>query len=641
MPNSLSVMGYASDALFYYLTEPFSWLLALASFVTPKEILTVWLHTSVGVSELLRNTCWISASSSVGLLSADTVNLPTLHSAILTRAKSVQKPEGVQQREQQQQYPKLEPATAALSSSSVSTTGTSVGYDAENGSSSSSSSSPGNGACSLSLASSLGSPPVQDFLQGGHIDQTALLPFADALAECPEPTSQQDKNNLLPFLRCLALHSGRTPGCLAVEALEALKSAVTLSLDNGLFQMLPPAFDQEPAASSHCTPSLSSLSTADTEALSPANERASALRSWLIFLFDLLFVCPATYLRIAAREFVSLTVTRSLVANCSLIGLCELSGVEERKQPWSSLAADPVNYMINFLITTMVEKGDEFRDNTSECTDVIVKLLEFMWHEQLPVSVADELLTKECSWLLKANCLLSSVVHNLFTTIILLNPDPCLHTLLFETCIFPASKRLRQLRKSLQSKSGVSAVILESTNLYVCPDDVLEAAFDFVRELVNCAPANALSLNSILMELLYSQGPGFVGLQNGGSTCYMNSVLQQLFAITPIRDAILAVPVGKILEAANSAAAKAALPSFSALGDGSQPEEDAQVRLFWFSCFYSHLAEVYHNLLLFRSTHKSEYASYRKQFGSRRSDRWNKNFIFLTFRILSRILNYR
>ena len=34
---------------------------------------------------------------------------------------------------------------------------------------------------------------------------------------------------------------------------------------------------------------------------------------------------------------------------------------------------------------------------------------------------------------------------------------------------------------------------------------------------------------------------GFVGLKNAGATCYMNSVIQQLYMIPPIRDGILAI----------------------------------------------------------------------------------------------------
>ena len=33
---------------------------------------------------------------------------------------------------------------------------------------------------------------------------------------------------------------------------------------------------------------------------------------------------------------------------------------------------------------------------------------------------------------------------------------------------------------------------------------------------------------------------GYVGLKNGGATCYMNSVLQQLFMTPGVKDAILA-----------------------------------------------------------------------------------------------------
>lgn len=46
-------------------------------------------------------------------------------------------------------------------------------------------------------------------------------------------------------------------------------------------------------------------------------------------------------------------------------------------------------------------------------------------------------------------------------------------------------------------------------------------------------------------EYLPPVGPrpnkGFVGLKNAGATCYMNSVIQQLYMIPPVRNGILAI----------------------------------------------------------------------------------------------------
>ena len=56
----------------------------------------------------------------------------------------------------------------------------------------------------------------------------------------------------------------------------------------------------------------------------------------------------------------------------------------------------------------------------------------------------------------------------------------------------------------------------------------------------------AADLNTVLeWEYLPAIGPrptkGFVGLKNAGATCYMNSVIQQLFMIDPIRNYVLQV----------------------------------------------------------------------------------------------------
>lgn len=62
-----------------------------------------------------------------------------------------------------------------------------------------------------------------------------------------------------------------------------------------------------------------------------------------------------------------------------------------------------------------------------------------------------------------------------------------------------------------------------------------------------CIPHNPLAGCEALTEWEYLPpvGPrptkGFVGLKNAGATCYMNSVIQQLYMIPPIRNGILAI----------------------------------------------------------------------------------------------------
>ena len=57
------------------------------------------------------------------------------------------------------------------------------------------------------------------------------------------------------------------------------------------------------------------------------------------------------------------------------------------------------------------------------------------------------------------------------------------------------------------------------------------------------APDSVLTEWDFSLPIGSRPNQGFVGLKNACATCYMNSVLQQLFMIKPIRTALLAVKI--------------------------------------------------------------------------------------------------
>ncbi|KAH9509417.1 putative ubiquitin carboxyl-terminal hydrolase FAF-X [Bulinus truncatus] len=124
--------------------------------------------------------------------------------------------------------------------------------------------------------------------------------------------------------------------------------------------------------------------------------------------------------------------------------------------------------------------------------------------------------------------------------------------ILVEDFIFPASKLVTQCRKNDAEFPAEHAVPVCSSSHTVL------AAYDLLVALCLDCVQNLQYLASLIIEMYYTDnqplmdweyvplvGPrpprGFVGLKNAGATCYMNSVLQQLFMIEPIRNGILAV----------------------------------------------------------------------------------------------------
>jgi ubiquitin carboxyl-terminal hydrolase 9/24 len=124
--------------------------------------------------------------------------------------------------------------------------------------------------------------------------------------------------------------------------------------------------------------------------------------------------------------------------------------------------------------------------------------------------------------------------------------------LLIEQFLFPESKLLSDAAKS--SDIDVQGNTMRQAN----QRDSRNALFMVLLELAHDCPSNLALMCQALTQLHltaketggkweYSppvnerQAYGFVGLRNAGATCYMNSVIQQLFVHAEVRAAVLAL----------------------------------------------------------------------------------------------------
>ncbi|XP_050542237.1 probable ubiquitin carboxyl-terminal hydrolase FAF-X isoform X2 [Daktulosphaira vitifoliae] len=274
---------------------------------------------------------------------------------------------------------------------------------------------------------------------------------------------------------------------------------------------------------------------------------------WKTFYIDLILLTNNRQIRCSAAEQFLLIVkfssnTRPLISTISL--------------------------MFSVLNNTVLK----FAQNSYEYFHVLTYLLNYASHERILVPDFEEILNNEIKWLkdlrdkikieeddsgvdeviLEGHLNITKELVQMISIEIreeigsdVMNGTMLIKELL-EDFIFPASKLMEDMTK----QQTIDFDDIEVTPVCKSPNST-NAAFDLIISLcVGCVKNLKLTVD-ILNQYFYSEheepliewdylpmmgartARGFVGLKNAGATCYMNSVLQQLYMVHPIRLGIL------------------------------------------------------------------------------------------------------
>uniref|UniRef100_A0AAR2LFU1 ubiquitinyl hydrolase 1 n=1 Tax=Pygocentrus nattereri TaxID=42514 RepID=A0AAR2LFU1_PYGNA len=266
-----------------------------------------------------------------------------------------------------------------------------------------------------------------------------------------------------------------------------------------------------------------------------ALDALSKEKAWQTFIIDLLLHCQSKSVRQMAQEQFFLMATRCCMGH------------------------RPLLFFITLLFTVLGSTAKERAKHAGDYFTLLRHLLNYAYNSNINLPNAEVLLNNEIDWLKRIKDNMKTKQHrdNFFffgscNVIFVLLPSSLQE--LIDDFIFPASNVYLQYMKSGEFPTEQAIPVCSSPA-------TITAGFELLVALAVGCVRNLKQIVDTLTDMYYSGmcscealteweylppvGPrpnkGFVGLKNAGATCYMNSVIQQLYMIPPIRNGILAI----------------------------------------------------------------------------------------------------
>ncbi|KAG8589764.1 hypothetical protein GDO81_006516 [Engystomops pustulosus] len=282
-----------------------------------------------------------------------------------------------------------------------------------------------------------------------------------------------------------------------------------------------------------------------------ALEALSKEKAWQTFIIDLLLHCQSKLVRQMAQEQFFLMATRCCMGHRPLI------------------------FFITLLFTVLGSTARERAKHSGDYFTLLRHLLNYAYNSNINIPNAEVLLNNEIDWLKRIRddvkrtgetgieeTILEGHLGVTKELLAFQTPEKKYHIgcekgganlikELIDDFIFPASNVYLQYMKTGELPAEQAIPVCSSPA-------TVNAGFELLVALAVGCVRNLRQIVDTLNEMYYTGcealteweylppvGPrppkGFVGLKNAGATCYMNSVIQQLYMIPPIRNGILAI----------------------------------------------------------------------------------------------------